>query len=221
MKKRMMSVLLLMLVFLLAACSAEKPAGSSISSAASEPVSQLASSEAAKDPPSAAEELSSAASASEGNGLAGQVIGGSEPLYLGTLAYDAIEFTVDNAFDIKDHTGDYIATGRGDVHMPSGATLKPGSSLKGENMIQITELTDNAVVAFTYTTELTEDDLVKALDRFAEDNLLDDGTGTMEAICYLYTDEYVCLLFPSDRVGDNEVWFCIPGEGEIILAMRE
>lgn len=215
MKKRWIPVLLTTLLFLSVACTAEKSADNS----ASEPVSPPVSSEISAG--TSSDDVSSAAVLSEGNGLAGQVIGGSDPLYLANLAYDTIEFSVDNAFDIQDHTDDYIATGGGDVHMPSGATLKPGSSLKGSNMLQITELKENAVVAFTYTTELTEEDLAEALDRFAADNRLDDGTGPMDAVCYLYTDEYICLLFPTGRIEGKGVWFCIRDEGDIVLAMRE
>lgn len=217
MKKRWIPVLLTALLLMLTACTAGTPAESS---ASSDPKSEQLSSEASAEPSSSG--VSSADDASsEGNGLAGQVIGGSEPLYLGTLVYDTIEFSVDNAFDIKEHTEDYIGTGGGDVHMPSGATMKPGSSLKGNNMIQITELEDNAAVAFTYKTELTEEELTEALDRFMEENQLDDGTGLMDAVCYLYTDEFVCLLFPTDQIEGKEVWFCVRDEGAIILAPRE
>lgn len=211
MKKRFVSVLLAAMLFLSAACTAETP--ESVPDSKQQPASSAASVLESSEPAGTSEPEKAASSA----GAAGD----GAYLYVGGLVYETIEFTVDNDFNMEDHTGDYISTGGGDVHMPSGATMKPGSRLKGDNMIQITELTEYTPVAFSFKTELEEDDLAAALDRFVSENLLDDGSGPMKPVCYLYGDDFICLLFDTDRLEGKEVWFRLADGADTVIAPQD
>lgn len=160
--------------------------------------------------------------------FAGEKPAGAEPdgeaydssalyIYVGTLVYDNIEFTVQNGSYFEDLGEEYFLTAGESFHYSNGSTLWAGSTLSTNSIRNTTDYANGTLLAFTFKTELTGEELQAARETFAESMKLFDGQKLLDSTHQIYGSTTVGILFPGKALEGQDIWFRV-GDGNNVLA---
>lgn len=138
-------------------------------------------------------------------------------IYVGTLVYDDIEFTVQNGSYFEDLGEEYFLTAGGSFHYSNGSTLWAGSTLSTESIRNTTDYQKGTLMAFTFKSELKDEALQAAFETFAESMKLFDGEKLLDSTHQIYGSTTVGILFPGKVHEGQDIWFRV-GDGKNVLS---
>ena len=138
-------------------------------------------------------------------------------VYVGTLVYDNIEFTIQNGSYFEDLGNEYFLTAGGSFHYSGGSTLWAGSTLGTDSIRSTTDYQNGTLLAFTFKSELTGEELQAACETFAESMKLYDGQKLLDSTHQIYGSTTIGILFPGKVHEGQDVWFRV-GDGNNVLA---